>query len=231
MIASSEIRRKDRRSVTPDHILYQFATVLREKVVENLYSTFRNVIETENISRRMLEDPKLLEECIEKDLALLKCIPNSAQYWSSRKNDVFAMLRQFGKPTAFLTLGANETNWPDLLLILHKLNLKDYHKEIDVVDPLVDFDRSMRAHLVNEDPVICCVYFMKLVETIMNIPQSKKNYNPFGKYRVIDILRESNSNTEVVLMPTFFCGWIMILMSPFLKNGRCSQNGRLSLFC
>lgn len=86
---------------------------------------------------------------------------------------------QFCKPTAFLTLSANETNWPDLLLILHTLN--DYHKGIEVVNPLTDLDRSMRAHLVNEDPVVCCVYFMMLVDTIMRKLESKKNYNPFGK--------------------------------------------------
>ena len=83
---------------------------------------------------------------------------------------------QLGKPTAFLTISANEIRWPKLIGILHRLN--DYYK---------DLTRSMRCTLVNEDPVMCCIYFNRLVDVIMTILKNKQRYhNPFGQYRVVD---------------------------------------------
>jgi Asp-tRNA(Asn)/Glu-tRNA(Gln) amidotransferase B subunit len=41
--------------------------------------------EDENITGRMLQDRQLMEECVDKNLAFLKSIPNSVQYWMDRK--------------------------------------------------------------------------------------------------------------------------------------------------
>lgn len=46
---------------------------------------------------------------------------------------------------------------------------------------------TTRAELINSDPVICCLYFDKLVDTIINA--LKRTTGPFGKYRVIDFFR------------------------------------------
>jgi hypothetical protein len=132
----------------------------------------------------MLEDKKYMEECVEKNLAFLKSIPNSVQYWMDRKKDLFAMMRQLGKPTMFLTMSANEIRWPKLIKTLHRLN--NCFKDVQVNAPLEDLNRSQCSHLVNEDPVTCCIYFNKLVDVIMRMLQSKYKYNPFGKYRVVD---------------------------------------------
>lgn len=68
MIANSEIRRKDRRGVTPEHILYMAMKILRLRVVDGIYNTFRCVQETENISRGMLEDRSFLQNYVERNL-------------------------------------------------------------------------------------------------------------------------------------------------------------------
>jgi hypothetical protein len=99
MMATSEIRRKDRRGVTLQHIFYMAIKILPLRVSEGLYATFRCVGETEQISKGLLEDKAYLESFIEKKLSFLKSIPNSVQYWQQRKQDVFAMIGQLGKPT------------------------------------------------------------------------------------------------------------------------------------
>jgi hypothetical protein len=53
MLATSEIRRKDRRGVTAQHILYMAMKILRLRVGEGLYATFRCVGETEHITKRI----------------------------------------------------------------------------------------------------------------------------------------------------------------------------------
>ncbi|XP_071576363.1 uncharacterized protein [Temnothorax nylanderi] len=186
-MANSEIRRRDRRGVTPQHILYMAVKILRLRVKEGLHSTFKVHAAAENITRRMIEDKTFIDECVEKNLAFLKSIPNSMQYWNTRKKDLFAMIRQIGKPTMFLTISANEIRWPHLLKILYKLSREGNGVELN--DPMNELRALQRASLVNEDPVTCCIYFNKIVNVIMRIISSQKLYNPFGKYRVVDYFK------------------------------------------
>lgn len=46
----------------------------------------------------------------------------SPAYLETRKNDVFAMIRQLGLPTWFISLSAADTRWPDLIRALGVLN-------------------------------------------------------------------------------------------------------------
>lgn len=39
-------------------------------------------------------------------------------------------------------------------------------------------NKSMCSHLLSKDPVVCCVYFQKLIDTIMSMLKSKWKYNP-----------------------------------------------------
>lgn len=143
--------------------------MLRLRMVEGIKQNFRSLQFTENITRKMLENKDFLEECLEKNFAFLKHVPNSVQYWHARKKDLFAMIRQLGKPTLFMTLSASELRWDELIKLLNTLAKK--------------FDISQ---LISEDPVTCCIYFKRLVDKIMAILCSNKSYNPFGKYRVKD---------------------------------------------
>ncbi|XP_063235885.1 uncharacterized protein LOC134538481 isoform X2 [Bacillus rossius redtenbacheri] len=180
MIATSEIRRRDRRGATPQKILYVALKILRLRMVDGIYSTFRNVSVTENVTRRMLEDPEFLKEYVIQNLAFMKTMPNSVQYWASCKRDLFAIIRQLGKPTVFLTISANEIRWMKLLTILLKLSKKYPGKTAK------DLNTSERCTLVSDDPVTCCIYFYRLVGSLMKMLKSKQSYNPFGKYFVKD---------------------------------------------
>ena len=138
-----------------------------------------------NITRAMLNDRMFLETCVERNLLFLKSIPNSVQYWQQRKHDVFAMIRQLGKPTMFMTLSASEKRWPELLKILHKLSGEH---SIDLTEPMEQLNAFMRTKLVSNDPVTCCIYFSKFVDSFMNILSSSK-FSPFGKYYVVDYFK------------------------------------------
>ncbi|XP_028036181.1 uncharacterized protein LOC114247409 [Bombyx mandarina] len=180
MVVTSEIRRRDRRGATPQKILYVAMKILRQRMMDGIHSTFRNVSVTENITRGMLEDTEFMKEYVMQNLAFMKTVPNSVQYWASRKRDLLAMIRQLGKPTALLTISANEIRWTKLLTILLKLSKKYPGKTAK------DLDTSERCALVSDDPVTCCIYFYKLVGSLMKILKSKQSYNPFGKYFVKD---------------------------------------------
>lgn len=70
------------------------------------------------------------------------------------------MIRQLGKPTAFLTMSANETQWPRLLRTLYRLSDAAEFPERDIgVDEIFEkLDKYKRAYLVSEDPVVCSIH-------------------------------------------------------------------------
>ncbi|XP_055632950.1 uncharacterized protein LOC129773377 [Toxorhynchites rutilus septentrionalis] len=185
MMATSEIRRRDRRGAKPEHILYMAVKIMRLRVSEGLRNTFK-CMGTANITRAQLQDKAFLEQCIEHNLSFLKSIPNSVQYWQQRKRDVFAMIRQLGKPTMFLTMSASEVRWSHLLTILHRLS--NGSNEAGFSDVMQQLTALQRATLVSEDPVTCCAYFNKLVNVVMMLLSSTR-YSPFGEYFVVDYFK------------------------------------------
>jgi hypothetical protein len=80
-------------------------------------------------------------------------------YWQQRKQDVFAMIRQLGKSTMFLTLSASQVRWSHLLQILCKLQ-----GETRDTDPVKELNAIRYSQLVNENSVTCVIYFNKLVD-------------------------------------------------------------------
>lgn len=92
-MATSEIRRIDRRGVRSNHILYMAARIMRLKVINSFNVMFRNVRDsTCPITRERLEDPEFLRETMNRNESFLSCLPNSIQYWQRRKSDLFAMM-------------------------------------------------------------------------------------------------------------------------------------------
>lgn len=176
MMATSELRRSDRRGVTPQHLLYMAMKILRIRIRDSL----KHVGKGTTITKEQIESEDYVQGCIESNLSFLRTIPNSVFYWLERKKDLFAMIRQYGKPTVFFTISANEIGWSKLLQLLH--NLK-YNSEITLEDA-ADLHYIEKSTLINEDAVTCAIYFNKLVNVLMKILQSKK-YSPFKKYVIV----------------------------------------------
>lgn len=178
MMATSELRRSDKRGVAPYKVLYTAMKIWRIKVCDDSKIGFKHIGTENNIFKEQVLSEDYINTCLESDLAFMKPIPNSAAYWSARKWDLFAMMRQFGKPTMFLTISANEIGWPHLLTLLLKFNNNGEQLTKEQIETLNYFQKTT---LVNEDAVTCAIYFNKLVIIIMLILQSKK-VSPFGKY-------------------------------------------------
>lgn len=108
IMATSELRRSDRRGVTPQHSLYMTMKIKRIRIKDSLNIAFKHVGQVIAITKEQIESDDYIYGCIETNLAFLRSIPNSAYYWAERKRDLFAMIRQYGKPTIFFTISANE---------------------------------------------------------------------------------------------------------------------------
>ena len=110
---------------------------------------------------------------LDEGYRIFKTIRNSPQYWENQKKEVFAMIRQLGLPTLFLSLSANDLQWSELIIALGKLvDHRDYTAEIE----RNTLSWETRSRLVQSDPVTCVRHFdhrvAKFIETILKSPQS-----------------------------------------------------------
>ncbi|CAN7981653.1 unnamed protein product, partial [Ixodes pacificus] len=87
--------------------------------------TFRTNSTTSKITRKQLEPAgtAFMDEVVNGDLAFMRGIPNTVQYWQDRRKELFTMIRQLGKPHAFLMLSAAEIHWDRLIETLERLRV------------------------------------------------------------------------------------------------------------
>lgn len=159
---------------------YLCMKILRIKVRDSMTIAFKFVGKDTNITLQQIQSDEYINNCIESNLAFLRHIPNSSWYWADRKRNLFAMIRQLGKPTVFLTMSANEIGWVHLLQLLYKLK-----NGTEISEEMVkEMSYMQKSTLVNEDAVTCCIYFNKLVNVLIDLLQSKTS-KPLGRYRVL----------------------------------------------
>ena len=110
---------------------------------------------------------------LDEGYKIFKTIRNSPQYWENQKREVFAMIRQLGLPTLFISLSANDLHWSELIITLGKLvDNRDY---TDTVESNT-LSWETRSRLVQSDPVTCVRHFdhrvLQFIQTVLKSPQS-----------------------------------------------------------
>jgi len=113
---------------------------------------------------------------LDEGYRIFRTIRGSPPYFESRKKDLFAMIRQLGLPTWFISLSAADTKWHDLLKSLSKLlNNKDLSDmELD------NLTWSEKTKLVQSDPVSCVRYFDHRVQVFIR-SVLLSSHEPLGK--------------------------------------------------
>ena len=110
---------------------------------------------------------------LDEGYRIFKTIRNSPQYWEQQKKDVFAMIRQLGIPTLFLSFSANDLHWSELIVTLGKLVDKKDYTDAVATDSL---SWETRSRLVQSDPVTCVRHFdhrvSQFIQTILKSPDS-----------------------------------------------------------
>ncbi|KAL3188863.1 hypothetical protein MRX96_003022 [Rhipicephalus microplus] len=147
---------------------------------------FRTNKTTGSITREQLESggKKFLEEVLDRDLAFLRGVPNTVQYWQDRRSELFAMIRQLGKPHAFLTMSTSEVHWERLLETLEQLRVGPD----GTPRPVSEMVAWERVELVNEDPVACTMFINRIFDVIMNV-LADRNCSPFRPYVIRDYFK------------------------------------------
>ena len=78
---------------------------------------------------------------------IFKDIHNSPAYLTRKKKEAFAMIRQLGFPSLFMSQSAAETKWPELLRALGK----SVHDKIYTDREIEEMDYKMKSELIKGD--------------------------------------------------------------------------------
>ena len=109
-----------------------------------------------------LKSAESLEKLIHLDerFRAFRNLRGSPSYFERCKKDLFAMIRQLGKPTWFCSFSAAETRWVHLLKILGRLtDKKDYTD-----NEIQDMTWQKKSDLIKNDPVTCARNFEHMVQ-------------------------------------------------------------------
>ena len=130
-----------------------------------------------NITAAQVRDSKYLEDIVKKyqGYYIFKQLRNSPSYLETRKKDVFAMIRQLGLPTWFISLSTADTRWVDLLKMLAKLNSNVEYSDKQIEEMIWE----QKSKLFQRDPVTCTSYFDHRVQEFIKIVL-RSTHNPIG---------------------------------------------------
>ncbi|XP_053405183.1 uncharacterized protein LOC128558914 [Mercenaria mercenaria] len=178
-IAKWELRHFDRRAANSvPNIFFKLKKIQMKQVNDKVNLAVRRCqIDGRKITASQARDVNCTEEIVKKDQGyyIFKQLRNSPAYLETKKKDVFAMLRQLGMPTWFLSLSSADTRWSDLLKMLASLNSDVEYTDNDIRN----LSWEQKVKLIQKDPVTCSRYFDHRVQQFIKLVL-KSTHNPLG---------------------------------------------------
>ncbi|KAJ8048640.1 hypothetical protein HOLleu_01031 [Holothuria leucospilota] len=106
---------------------------------------------------------------------VFRTLRGSPPYWENSKKELFAMIRQLGIPTWFMSFSAAETRWLHLLRILGRTLHNREFTDLEILN----MTWQEKSDLIQSDPVTCSRHFDYSVHRfISDIMQS--SHHPVG---------------------------------------------------
>ena len=120
-----------------------------------------------------------LAEVADTAWAFMKSIRGTAAYWQDTSADVFAMIRNLGPPTWFVTFSADETGWDDFHIIIRLSVGVEITTDEEWAEYLASLDRPTRRRLALEHQVLASRHFAHRWAKML--AWLKSNDQPLGK--------------------------------------------------
>ena len=178
-IAKWELRSQDRRAANSvPNIFFKLKKLQMKQLNDKVNLAIRRCQTGQSMTAEQARDVSCTNNMVKKDEGyyIFKQIRNSPAYLETRKRDVFAMIRQLGLPTWFMSLSSADTKWIDLLKMLATLNQKvDYSDE-----QIANLTWEQKTKLIQSDPVTCARYFDHRVQTFISVVLNS-DHEPLGK--------------------------------------------------
>jgi hypothetical protein len=181
----SFFRRYDRRCAeNVTYIFYMYKKLMAEKLISAINYCLKKFKVKNNLTvNDVLTNSTTMQQLIRTNdmKQFLRNIRSSPVYWESKKKELFAMIRQLGCPSFFITLSPAEVDWPELIVILVQ-NLEN--RKISIKDANI-MDRETKLDLLRRDPVTTARYFENRMRYLLNFTFNKTS-GPFSENPITD---------------------------------------------
>ncbi|XP_061184994.1 uncharacterized protein LOC133193010 [Saccostrea echinata] len=178
-IAKWELRSVDRRAAqSVPNLFFKLKKIQMKQVTDKCNLALRKCkTKGKSMTANEMKNPENVNNLVRHNegFFVFRQLRNSPAYLETRKKDVFAMIRQLGLPTWFMSLSAADTRWNDLIRALGVLNdRKEYTDE--QIESMTWFEKSK---LVQKDPITCSRYFDHKFRMFMN-SVLRSDHHPIG---------------------------------------------------
>ena len=179
-IVKSELLRADRRAAINVENLFFKLKKLQLKFLTSRTNLALRQHKTSDmtITAGSLRNPETIRNIVQHDQGyqFLATLRGSPPYFKRAKQDLFAMIRQLGPATFFISLSAAETKWKHLLKILGQTVDKVEYSDTDIDN----MSWPTRCRLIQSDPITCARHFDFQLHILM-AKFFKSQHAPIGK--------------------------------------------------
>jgi hypothetical protein len=161
-IAQAELTSTNRKfAYHITNLFFKTIKILIHFVLSSAWIRMRkSILKSRKPTAAQVSNKKNLENLLKSDIGYreLTRIRTSPDYLDRLRKNVFAMIRQLGPPTFFVTFTTGVNNWPELVQTLEDLYLCHNHNDVKISK---DVERPKISELVRMDPVTCARYYDK----------------------------------------------------------------------
>jgi len=163
-----ELRNQDRRVANSvPNIFYKLKKIQIKQIQDSASLSLRKYkTKGKKYTAGDLKSQDMINNLVHLDegFRVLRNLRGSPPYFEKCKKDLFAMIRQLGKPAWFCSFSAAETRWIHLLRILGRLvDKKDYTD-----NEIKEMTWQKKSDLIQRDPVTCARNFEHMVQLFIH---------------------------------------------------------------
>ena len=177
-ICKYELRSVDRRVATNiPNMFFKLKKVQMKHVLDRVSLALRRV-KGKGVHAKTILDEESRANIVRLDEGyyIFRNLRNSPAYLEKRKKDAFAMIRQIGFPSLFISLSAAETKWPELLRAVGQLNDNKTYTD----EEIAQMDTQKIFGLIRKDSATVVRYFHHRFQTFLH-DVLRSHHNPIGQ--------------------------------------------------
>ena len=177
-ICKYELRSVDRRVASNvPNMFFKLKKVQMKHVLDRVSLAMRRVKGKGVQAKHVLDDESRARIVrLDEGFYIFRNLRNSPAYLEKRKKDAFAMIRQIGFPSLFISLSAAETKWPELLRAIGQLNDKKTYTD----EEIAEMDTQKIFGLIRKDSATVVRYFHHRFNTFLH-DVLRSEHNPIGE--------------------------------------------------
>ncbi|KAK3930116.1 ATP-dependent DNA helicase pfh1, partial [Frankliniella fusca] len=180
-IAKAEARMFDRRCArNVPKLFLSFCRLRRHKIAAQVTLALRKKRRRNNVTVRDMLNAATVEQLVQHNdgYKILQVDRSSPAYWERKKKTVFAMYRQFGLPSLFVTFSSAETRLVELLVVLVKVSSgRDISEE-----EARAMSWQEKVCLVQADPITVTRYLHRRFKELWKVMKSRGG--PLNEYKM-----------------------------------------------